>query len=217
MSNNLMTFEDNNVEIFEFNGQVLFNPKHVAEILGIKNINDNLRKMNKNQVVKLTNSKIGSADFRTLHNTGENFLTESGVYKLAFTSRKPAAERFSDWVADEVLPTIRKHGAYMTSDVIERTLADPDYLIRLATILKEERQARLLAERKIEEQKPLVEFANQVSDSSNLIDMGTMVKLLKEEDISIGRNRLFAWLRKNHILMINNLPYQKYIETVISR
>lgn len=65
---------------------------------------------------------------------------------------------------------------------------------------------------KIEEQKPLVEFANKVSDSSNLIDMGKMAKLLKDEHIDIGRNRLFQWLRSNKILMSNNIPYQRYID-----
>lgn len=64
----------------------------------------------------------------------------------------------------------------------------------------------------IEEQKPLVEFANKVSDSSNLIDMGKMAKLLKDENINIGRNRLFDWLRRKEILMRNNMPYQRYIE-----
>ena len=100
--------------------KVLFSPKHVAEILDIKNVNDNLRKMNKHQVVKLKNSDIGNTDSRKLNNAGENFLTESGVYKLVFKSRKSEAERFSDWVTDEVLPTICKYGAYMSNDVIEK-------------------------------------------------------------------------------------------------
>lgn len=64
----------------------------------------------------------------------------------------------------------------------------------------------------IEEQRPLVDFANKVSDSSNLIDMGKMAKLLKDEHINIGRNRLFNWLRKKEILMKNNMPYQRYID-----
>ena len=64
----------------------------------------------------------------------------------------------------------------------------------------------------IEEQRPLVEFANKVSNSSNLIDMGKMAKLLKDENINIGRNRLFEWLRKKEILMRNNIPYQRYID-----
>ena len=69
-------------------------------------------KMNAKQVVKLTNSKVNEVDFRKLHNTGENFLTESGVYKLVFKSHKPNAEAFTDWIADEVLPTLRKTGSY---------------------------------------------------------------------------------------------------------
>ena len=115
-NNNLMVFEGHNVEIFEWEGKVLFNPKHVAECLDIKNVNDNIRKMNEKQVIKLTNSKIGETDFRKLHNTGENILTESGVYKLIFKSHKEEAEKFQDWVTDEVLPTIRKTGGYVNND-----------------------------------------------------------------------------------------------------
>ena len=113
--NELMVFEGNEVEVLNLNGEVLFNPYHIAEILGIKNVKDSIRNMNDKQVIKLTNSKVGSTDFRKLHNTGENFLTESGVYKLVFKSRKPEAEKFTDWIADEVLPTIRKTGNYSIS------------------------------------------------------------------------------------------------------
>lgn len=141
-----------------------------------------------------------------------NIIPEGDLYRLIVNSELPTAEKFESWVFDEVLPSIRKHGAYMTNDVIERTLTDPDYLIQLATALKEERQARLIAEQKIEEQRPLVEFADKVSNSSNLIDMGKMAKLLKDENINIGRNRLFEWLRKKDILMRNNIPYQRYID-----
>lgn len=112
--NNLMVFENHDVEVFEWNGQVLFNSKHVGDCLGIKNVNDNISKMNNKQVIKLTNSKIGNPDFRKLHNTGENFLTESGVYKLIFKSKKKEAEKFQDWVTDEVLPQIRKTGLYQS-------------------------------------------------------------------------------------------------------
>lgn len=114
--NNLMIFEGHEVEVLEVEGQVLFNAKHVAEILDIKNVNDNISKMNEKQVVKLTNSAIGKTDIRKLNNAGENFLTESGVYKLVFKSHKPNAEAFTDWIADEVLPTIRKTGGYVNND-----------------------------------------------------------------------------------------------------
>lgn len=143
----LMIFEGNEVEVFEWNGQVLFNPRHVAECLGIKNVKDNISKMNEKQVIKLTNSKVGITDFRKLHNTGENFLTESGVYKLIFKSKKKEAEKFQDWVTDEVLPSIRKHGMYATDDLLN----DPDLMIKAASKIKEEKEGRLKAESQVKE------------------------------------------------------------------
>lgn len=88
VNNNLMIFEGHDVEVFELNGQVLFNPKHVAEILEIKNVNDNLRKMNDKQVIKLKNSDVKDKNFRKLNNAGENFLTSEGVLKLISSARK---------------------------------------------------------------------------------------------------------------------------------
>lgn len=113
-----MIFEGHEVEIFELDGKVLFNPYHVGECLELGNsaVKMAISKMNSKQVVKLTNSKVKDIDFRKLHNTGENFLTESGVYKLVFKSNKPNAEAFTDWIADEVLPTIRKTGGYVNDD-----------------------------------------------------------------------------------------------------
>ena len=75
-------------------------------------VKDHMSKMNKKQVVKVKNSDVGLTNFRKLNNAGENFLTESGVYKLVFKSRKPNAEAFTDWVTDEVLPALRKTGTY---------------------------------------------------------------------------------------------------------
>lgn len=157
----------------------------------------------------------GSVKHRYLTNGGEQeakFIPEGDVYRLIMKSKLPSAEKFESWVVEEVLPSIRKHGAYMTNEVIERTLTDPDYLIQLATALKEEQQARKLAEEKIKKQKPLVDFANQVSDTTDLIDMKTMAKLLKDNKIDIGRNRLFEFLRIKKILMKDNQPYQQHVD-----
>lgn len=110
--NELMIFEGHEVEVFEFEGQILFNPKHVAEILEISDINSSTRNFNSKQIIKLKNSDVHNLHIRKLNNAGENFLTESGVYKLVFKSHKPNAERFTDWIADEVLPSIRKTGSY---------------------------------------------------------------------------------------------------------
>lgn len=176
MNDNLMIFEGNDVEVFELNGQVLFNPKNVAEILGIADIKSSIRNFTCNQVIKLKNSDVHTMHFRKLNNAGENFLTESGVYKLAFKSRKPEAERFSNWVTDEVLPTIRKHGAYMTSQTIEKALSSPDFLIQLATKLKEEQEARKLAEQIIEDQRPKVEYHDDVLNKDGLITTTVIAK-----------------------------------------
>lgn len=88
-----MIFEGNNVEVIELEERVLFNAKNVAEVLDIKNINDNLRKMNNNQVIRLTNSKVKDMDFRKLANRGENFLTKNGIYRLISASNKITYER----------------------------------------------------------------------------------------------------------------------------
>ncbi|HGL4192745.1 BRO family protein [Clostridioides difficile] len=111
---NLMMFENKQVEVFEFNGKILFNPYHCGNCLGISNegVRKAITRMNENQVIKLNNSIVTDSHIRKLHNTGENFLTESGVYKLIFKSKKEEAEKFQDWVTDEVLPSVRKTGEY---------------------------------------------------------------------------------------------------------
>ena len=124
MKNELMMFEGKEIEVFEFEGRILFNSKDVANCLDIKNVNENIRLMNEKQVVKLRNSDISNTDIRKLNNAGENFLTESGVYKLIFKSRKEEAERFQGWISDEVLPSIRQTGAYITNNADPQALRD---------------------------------------------------------------------------------------------
>lgn len=111
-NNTIQIFQGHEVEVFELNGVVLFNPYHVGKCLDITDVKSSIRNFNDRQVVKVKNSDVRSMHFRKLNNTGENFLTESGVYKLIFKSRKPNAEAFTDWVTDEVLPSIRKTGGY---------------------------------------------------------------------------------------------------------
>ena len=112
MKNEIMIFEGHDVEAFELKGQALFNPYHVAECLGIADVKSSIRNFNEKQLVKVKNSDVHNTHFRKLNNAGENFLTESGVYKLVFKSRKPNAEKFTDWVTDEVLPALHKTGSY---------------------------------------------------------------------------------------------------------
>lgn len=144
-----------------------------------------------------------------------SFISEGDVYRLITHSKLPSAEKFEKWVFDEILPTIRKHGAYMTDETLEKALLSPEFLIRLAQELQKEKEMRIAAENKIKADEPKVAFADRVADTSNVIDIGLLSKLAKDEHIDIGRNRLFAWLRENEYLQNSdshkNEPYQKYV------
>lgn len=151
------------------------------------------------------------------------FIHESGLYSLIFGSKLETAKVFKKWVTSEVLPSIRKHGAYMTQSAIERTLTDPDYLIQLATALKEERQQRILAQKKAELEAeinktnaPKVLFADAVVGSKSTCLIGELAKIITQNGHPIGQNRLFKWLRENGYLGRHgeryNIPNQQYIE-----
>jgi prophage antirepressor-like protein len=137
-------------------------------------------------------------------------LSEAGVYRLAFTSRKPDAMAFMDWISKEVLPSIRKHGAYMTDEVLRRALEDPDTLIQLATRLKESK-AEIAAQRKhIEMLEPKAEFYDAVAGSNAAISIGDLSKVLAIP--GLGQNNLFKRLRELRILKGDNVPYQEFID-----
>jgi anti-repressor protein len=129
------------------------------------------------------------------------FITEGDMYRLITNSKLSSAEKFEKWVFDEVLPSIRKHGAYMTPEKIEEALLNPDTIIRLATDLKAEREKRLQAEKQIESNKPMVLFAESVQTSKTSILVGELAKLLNQNGADIGQNRLFEWLRNNGYLI----------------
>lgn len=144
------------------------------------------------------------------------FVNEDGLYDVILDSRKPEAKQFRKWITSEVLPTIRKHGAYMADNIIEKTLSDPDYLIQLATTLKQERQQRIEAERKVAAAQPAVTFTQAVSGSASSCLIGELAKLINQNGYPIGERRLFKWLRENGYLGTKgewyNIPNQRYIE-----
>ena len=139
-------------------------------------------------------------------------INESGFYSLVLASRLLNAKRFKRWVTSEVLPTIRRTGGYVGNEdmFVESYLPFADdavknlFRLNLMTI-------RQLNE-KIRRDEPLVQFANQVADTENVIYIGKMAKLANEENIRIGRNTLFRWLKGRKILMSNNIPYQQFID-----
>ncbi len=171
MNNNLQIFEGQEVEVFEFNGKVLFNPYDVGRCLELTDsaVRNHLQKMNDNQKIKLTQSIVLNKDNLDIPTAGRVYLTESGVYKLVFKSNKPQAEKFSNWVTDEVLPSIRKHGAYLTPDKVEEVLLNPDTIIKIAQNLKEEQEKRRQLEIENNELKPKANYCEQVLQSENAV------------------------------------------------
>ncbi len=140
------------------------------------------------------------------------FVNESNLYKVIFQSRKPEAEKFTEWVTAEVLPTIRKHGMYATQDLLD----NPDLAIETFKQLKAEREKRKMLESHIEEQKPKVLFAESVETASSTILIGDLAKIIKQAGYDIGQKRLFGWLRDNGYLIKHgdsyNMPTQKAMD-----
>ena len=210
MNNQLQIFKNEEfgqIRVVELNKEPWFVATDICKALDIKNVTQAINRLDE--------------DERSMFNIGRqgetNIVNEYGLYNLILSSRKPEAKKFKRWVTHEVLPSIRKHGAYMTPEKIEEVLMNPDTIIQLATALKEEQQRRLQAERQIEEQKPKVLFAEAWEVSEHSILVGEMAKLLVRNGLkNMGQNRLFKWLRANGYLHKSgqqyNLPTQKSIE-----
>lgn len=185
--------------------------KDVAEILGYSNTRDAMRKHVDAEDKKIVTSQ--NATLENVPNRGLQIINESGLYSLILSSKLPSAKKFKHWVTSEVLPEVRKHGGYLTQEKMEEALLNPDVLIKLATQLKSERDARKQAEQLIESQKPKVIFAEAVSTSKDGILVGMLAKLLHQNGVKIGQNRLFQWLRDKGYLMKRgvdkNMPTQR--------
>lgn len=155
----------------------------------------------------------------------KKFTNESGLYSLIFGAAKQGnnpeiqakAKEFKRWVTHEVLPSIRKHGAYMTPETIERTLSDPDFIISLASRLKQANEEKERLQVQIITDKPKVLFAEAVTASKTSILVGDLAKILRQNGVDIGPNRLFRWMRENGYLISRkgtdyNMPTQRSME-----
>lgn len=187
-------------------GKVLFCGSDVAKALGYANPSKALSDHCKGVTKRYTPTPGGAQSL--------SFIPESDVYRLVFSSKLPNAERFTDWVTEEILPTIRKHGAYMTPEKVEEILLNPDTIIKLATELKEERERTAALNAKIKEDKPYTEFGAAIAANSDAILVRDFAKLLHNDGIKMGEKRLYKWLRENGFLMQTapTKPYQKYVD-----
>lgn len=143
----------------------------------------------------------------------DDFIPESLFYRLGMKASNARAEKFQNWLAMEVIPSVRKNGGYIAG---QETLSD-DELLEKAVLVAQRKIAerdKIIAQQKeqIEEQKPLVDFAVHVSQTKDTIDMDEMAKIANDEHINIGRNRLIKWLKEKKILKDNRTPYQQFID-----
>lgn len=191
----------------EDNGRIMFCGKDVASALGYSNTKDAIRRHCRWGVKHDLPHPQSPA--RTIEMV---FIPEGDVYRLISHSRLPSAEKFESWIFDEVLPTIRRTGGYVAN---EDMFVD-NYLPFLDDAYRNLFRLQMIAINQLNERirhdTPLVEFANQVANTNNLIDMNAMAKLAADEHFDIGRTRLFRWLKRMGVLMSNNLPYQQYID-----
>ena len=199
----------------EINGESWLVGKDVAERLGYKDTSDALKK-HVDEEDKLTRRFADSGQNREMY-----VINESGLYSLVLGSKLPNAKKFKRWVTSEVLPAIRKHGGYLTAEKVEEALLNPDVLIRLATELKDEREARRALESKVEEDAPKVLFAQAVEQAENSILVGDLAKLIKQNGTDIGQKRLFERLRAEGYLGTRgdnyNMPTQRAMEMQLFR
>jgi len=199
------------IRTIEKNGEPWFVGKDVAAALGYEKPTDAVRK-------HVDVEDRGISKMETPSGAQETtIINESGLYSLVLSSKLPTAKKFKRWITSEVIPSIRKHGAYMTPDKLEEVLLKPDTLIQLAQNLKAEQEKRMALEVKMEEQKPKVLFAESVEAAKTSILIGELAKLLKQNGINIGQNRLFEWLRNNGYLIKRqgsdyNMPTQRAME-----
>ena len=194
------------VRTMEINGEPYFVGKDVSEILGYSDTNKAIA-MHVDDEDKL-NDKTASS----LGQRGGWLINESGLYSLILSSKLPKAKEFKRWVTSEVLPSIRKHGAY----AVDELLNDPEFAIKTFTALKEERERSKRLSEQIEADKPKVIFADSVSAAKTSILIGDLAKILKQNGVNIGQNRLFEWFRQNGFLIKSgsskNMPTQKAAE-----
>jgi len=183
-----------------------FVAKDVCDILEIKN--------SSSSISLLDGDEKGIHSMETLGGTQQlQTINESGLYSLILRSRKPQAKAFKKWVTSEVLPSIRKHGAYMTDQVLEQAVTNPDFAIGLLTKLKEEKEKLAAAQQQIVQQQPLVTFAEACMQSDQTLKVGEVAKLAMKQGIKIGQKRLFDKLREWGLLFKNSTePTQKGCE-----
>lgn len=144
------------------------------------------------------------------------FLTEGGLYEVLMQSKKPIAKAFKKEVKN-ILIDIRKHGIYANQNIVEHMISNPDDASKIFQEIHNRNNKIKTLETLIKNQKPKVIFSDAVSNANTTILVGQLAKLIRQNGVEIGQNRLFKWLRENGYLMKRkgisyNTPTQKAME-----
>ena len=203
----VFSFKDKNLNVVEKNGEVYFDAEQSAIGMGISQIKSDKLYVRWERVREYLNSpQVGKGDY----------ITEPQFYELAIKANNQIARKFQHWVTHEVIPSIRKHGAYMTPETIEKAIYNPDFIINLATQLKDEQAKTAALTADNETMKPKALFADAVATSHTSILIGDLAKLIRQNGVDIGQNRLFAWLREHGYLIGSgdrrNMPTQRAMD-----
>lgn len=198
----IFKYEDKEVRTQIINNDIWFCLKDVCDILEIGHVTDTKNRLKKDGVgTTEVIDKLGRKQQAT-------FINESNLYKVIFQSRKANAERFTEWVTSEVLPTIRKHGAYMTPEVIEKTLTNPDFIIGLATELKKAQTRNVFLENEVKILQPKAKYHDEVLNSPNVV---AITQIAKDYGMSaVKMNKLLNDLGIQYKLRNQWLLVQKY-------
>lgn len=198
-----------NVRAMSLNDEPWFVAKDVCDVLGIKtnHLREDGRGLDDDEVLSLPNWEgRGSAPL---------IVSEAGFYKLVMRSRKPEAKAFQRWVTHEVLPAIRRTGGYMVAKQDET----PEQIMARAVLVAQDTIER--QKRQIDELKPKALFADAVAASDGTCLVGELAKMLKQNGVNIGQNRLFAWMREHGYLgktgSNRNVPTQRSMEQGLFR
>lgn len=198
-------FEGNEIRIVEDNGMALFVASDVAKTLGYKEPHKAVSRHCKGGMKRPVLTSGGTQEMLVIR--------EPDVYRLVTNSKLPAAEAFENWVMEEVLPSIRKDGGYIaaTPDESPEVIMARGLLAAQSTIERLKNQHEAVVS-KLEEQKPLVAFAEVVNKSDDSLLVREYVKAISKRGFVIGEKRMFQWLRDNNFIDRKNAPYQRYID-----
>lgn len=216
----LMAFENaafGTIRAARVDGEPWFVAKDVCDALGLSNTTEALRNLDADEVSNISNSEVAQNGGRA-----PRVISEPGFYKLVMRSRKPEAKQFQRWVTHEVLPAIRRTGGYIAAkpdDTPEEIMARALLVANDTMARQRERIEGLAAENA--EMRPKALFADAVAASDGTCLVGELAKMLRQNGVDMGQNRLFGWLRDNGWLgksgCNRNVPTQKAMEMGLFR